>query len=246
MERLTDYEQTRYNRQMLIAGWGKEGQIRLKRSSVFIAGAGGLGSTVSIYLAIAGVGEITICDADTVELSNLNRQILHTDTRIGELKAVSAGKTLKELNPIINVVNCSDHLAENNMERIVGKPDIVVDCLDNFETRFLLNNYCIKHGIPFVHGGVRGMIGQVAFLCPPETPCLRCILSEASPKEIFPVVGATPGLIGCIQAMEVLKYVTRVGTTLKGRLLVFDGEDMTFTTIEIKRARGCPDCESLG
>lgn len=242
MEKLTDYEQTRYNRQMLIAGWGEEGQVKLKRSSVFIAGAGGLGSPVSIYLAVAGVGEIKICDADRVELSNLNRQILHSDARIGELKAVSAGRALGELNPTISVVTCSDYLDESNVEQIVGRPDIVVDCLDNYETRYLLNAYCAGNGIPFVHGAISGLIGQVTFLHPPETPCLRCIFPAAPPKEVFPVVGVTPGLIGCIQAMEALKFLTGVGTTLKEKLLIFDGEEMAFAHVSVERSPSCPDC----
>jgi adenylyltransferase/sulfurtransferase len=246
MEKLTDYEKTRYDRQMLIKGWGEGGQIKLKSSRVFVAGAGGLGSPVSIYLAIAGVGEIRICDADTIELSNLNRQILHTDARIGELKAVSGDKTLGELNPTINILTYSDYLDGNSVARMVGQPDVVVDCLDNFETRYLLNAYCIEHKIPFVHGAVWGMIGQVTFLRPPETPCLRCLFPEAPPKEVFPVVGVTPGVIGCLQAMEVLKSLTGVGTTLKGKLLFFDGEEMTFNTVNVKRTPSCPDCGSEG
>jgi molybdopterin/thiamine biosynthesis adenylyltransferase len=245
METLTDYERTRYSRQMLVAGWGEEGQKRLKRSRVFIAGAGGLGSPVSIYLVVAGVGEIKICDADTIELSNLNRQILHTDARIGELKATSAAKTLGQLNPTTSIVTYADYLDERNVERIVGQPDIIVDCLDNFETRYLLNAYCLENKVPFVHGAVRGMMGQVTFLSPPETPCLRCIFPEPVPKEIFPVVGVTPGVIGSIQAMEVLKFLTAVGVMLKGRLIFFDGEDMTFTVVETVRATSCPDCGSL-
>jgi adenylyltransferase/sulfurtransferase len=241
---LTDYDKTRYDRQMMIEGWGEEGQAKLKASSAFIAGAGGLGSPVSIYLAIAGVGELRICDADRPELSNLNRQILHTDERIGELKAVSAEKTLRGLNPAIKIVPYSDYLDESSVDRIVGEPDIVVDCLDNFETRYLLNSYCIEHNIPFVHGAVWGMIGQVTFLRSPETPCLRCLVPEPPPKELFPVVGVTPGIIGCIQAMEVLKFLTGVGTPLKGRLLVFDGEEMTFNSVNVKRAPSCQECGS--
>jgi len=242
---LTDYDKTRYHRQMMISGWGEKGQAKLKASSVFIAGAGGLGSPVSIYLAIAGVGELRICDADRPELSNLNRQILHTDERIGELKAVSAEKTLRELNPTVRIVAYSDYLDENSVERIVGKPDIIVDCLDNFETRYLLNRYCIKNNIPFVHGAIWGMIGQVTFLHPPETPCLRCLVPEPPPKELFPVVGVTPGIIGCIQAMEVLKFLTGVGTPLKGRLLFLDGEEMVFNSANVKRMSSCPECGSI-
>jgi molybdopterin/thiamine biosynthesis adenylyltransferase len=242
MEQLTNNEKIRYSRQMLMEGWGEQGQGKLKRSRVFIAGAGGLGSAVSTYLAIAGVGDIKICDADTIELSNLNRQILHTDIRIGTSKAVSARKALKDSNPNIQVECSSDYLSENNVEQIVGNPDIILDCLDNFKTRYLLNRYCLKHNIPFVHAGVHGMGGQVTFLHPPETPCLRCVFPEAPSIETVPVVGATPGLVGCIQALEVLKYITGVGTVLKGRLLVIDGQDMIFTPIKIERAQACPDC----
>jgi adenylyltransferase/sulfurtransferase len=227
---------------MLITGWGEAGQLVLKRSSVFVAGAGGLGSPVAMYLAAAGVGEIKLCDADTVELSNLNRQILHSDARIGELKAVSAGRTLKELNPTLNIVPCTDYLDAHNVEQIVGKPDVVVDCLDNYETRYLLNAYCVKYKIPFVHGAVSGMTGQVTFVQTPDTPCLRCIFPSAPPKSVFPVVGATPGFVGCIQALEALKFLTGVGTTLRGKLGIFDGEDMTFMLIDVERAPNCPDC----
>jgi len=246
MRNLTKADTVRYHRQMLMEGWGEAGQEKLKSSRVFVAGAGGLGSPVSIYLAVAGVGEIRICDADRVELSNLNRQILHTDARISALKAESAGQTLGELNPTIKVVTCSDYLDESNIEWVVGQPDIVVDCLDNFETRYVLNSYCVKHKVPFIHGAIWGMLGQVTYLAPPETPCLRCIFPEPPPKEVFPVVGATPGVIGCLQAMEALKTLTGIGTTLKERLLVFNGEDMEFESVSVKRMPSCPECGSPG
>ena len=246
MVQLTDAERTRYDRQMLIEGWGEGAQTKLKGARVFVAGAGGLGGPVSIYLAVAGVGQITICDADRVELSNLNRQILHPEARIGGLKAVSAGQTLRALNPAIEVLICTDYIDADNVAAIVGQPDVVVDCLDNFETRYLLNTYCLQHRIPFVHGAVRGLLGQVTFLSPPETPCLRCIFPEAPPKEVFPVLGATPGVIGCIQAMEVVKHLVGAGRTLKGRLLIFEGEEMAFTEIEAGRLPSCPDCGTTG
>jgi len=245
MQPLTEYELTRYHRQMLIPGWGPEGQARLKASSAFIAGAGGLGSPVAIYLAVAGIGEIRICDADVIELSNLNRQILHTDRRIGQPKALSARMTLRELNPTVYIVPYCDRLDETNAGRIIGKPDIVIDCLDNFETRYLLNTYCIQNRIPLIHGAIWGLTGQVTFLYPPETPCLRCLAPAPPPQETFPVVGVTPGLIGCIQAMEALKFLIGIGTNLKGTLLVFDWEDMTFSSLHVKRMPSCPDCGGL-
>ena len=245
METLTDYDRTRYDRQMLIHGWGEEGQTRLKASRVFIAGAGGLGSPASIYLAVAGVGEMRLCDVDKVELSNLNRQILHTEKRVGERKSASAEKTLRDLNPTIDIVAYSDYINENSIDRVVGQPDIIVDCLDNFETRYLLNTYCIQNKIPLVHGAIWGMMGQVTFVYPGVTPCLQCLFPEPPPKEIFPVLGATPGIIGCVQAMEALKYLTGVGTNLKERLLIFDGEEMGFNSVNVKRSPSCPECGGL-
>ena len=242
MSTVSSYERARYDRQIRIPGWGEEGQRRLKRSSVFIAGAGGLGSPASIYLAVAGVGRICICDADLVELSNLNRQILHTDKRLGQPKATSAGDSLTELNPSIDVVTYNDFISQDNIERIVGSPDVVVDCLDNFETRYLLNAYCVRSKLPLVYGAIQGMVGQATFLQPPETACLRCVFPEAPPKEVFPVVGTTPGVIGSIQAMEVVKFLAQMGTTLKGRLLLFDGLDMSFRTVKLRRDPSCPDC----
>jgi adenylyltransferase/sulfurtransferase len=242
MVELTEYEKTRYDRQMMISGWGEEGQTKLKASRVFIAGAGGLGSPVSIYLAVAGVGELRICDADRLEHSNLNRQILHSDERVGELKSVSAQKTLRIHNPKLNVVAFSDYIDEDSIERLAGKPDIIVDCLDNFETRYVLNAYCVANNIPLVHGAIWGMTGQVTFLHPPHTPCIMCLVPEPPPQETFPVVGVTPGVIGCIQAMETLKFLTGTGTTLQGRTLLFDGEEMIFHSVIVRRLPSCPEC----
>jgi adenylyltransferase/sulfurtransferase len=246
MDELTEEEQTRYARQMLIPGWGKAGQLRLKGASAFVAGAGGLGSPVAIYLAVAGVGEIRICDADVVELSNLNRQVLHPETRIAEPKAASAAESLKALNSDIEIIPCADYVDASNVAKVVGQPDLVVDCLDNYDTRYLLNDYCLERGIPFVHGAIEGLMGQVTFLLPPETPCLRCIFPEAPPPRLFPVLGATPGVIGTIQAMESLKHLAGIGATLKNRLLIFEGEEMIFTTIRVERSPACPACSGLG
>lgn len=235
----------RYNRQMLLPGWGREGQEKVKKSRVFVAGAGGLGSPAAMYLAAAGVGEIRICDADRVELSNLNRQILHSDERLGEAKAVSAGKTLRALNPSITITTFAEYLGASSVERIIGDVDVIVDCLDNYETRYLLNDYSIAHHIPLVHGAIWGLMGQLTFLHPPETPCLKCFIPTPPPKETFPVIGATPGVIGCLQAIEVLKHLTGVGENLKGRLLIFDGEVMSLDSLTIRRVEACPACGHL-
>ena len=194
---------------------------------------------------MAGVGRVRLCDADRIELSNLNRQFLHPDDRLGQLKAASAEQTLQALNPAINVTAYPDYLDERNVASMVSGSDIVVDCLDNYETRYLLNRYCLEHDIPFVHGAIWGLSGQVSFLHPPETPCLRCLAPVPPPKEKFPAVGATSGLIGSIQAMEVLKHLTGIGETLKGTLLLFDGEEMSFMPVAVKPAFACPDCSPL-
>lgn len=242
MAGLSEDEKTRYDRQMLIDGWGETGQQRLKSSTVFVAGAGGLGSPVSIYLAVAGVGKIIICDADVVELSNLNRQILHPEGRLGLQKADSAEQSLRTLNSTVEIVTHAAYIDEVNIEGILAKPNLIMDCLDNFETRYLLNRYAIQNDIPMVHGAVWGMMGQLSFIHPPETPCLRCIFPKAPPKEVFPVVGAAPGAIGCMQAMEALKYLTGAGTNLKGKLLIFEGEDMSTTSLDVHRVPACPEC----
>ncbi len=242
MVTLTNEDKTRYNRQMMLSGWGETGQARLKAATAFIAGAGGLGSPVAIYLAVAGVGHIKLCDADRLELSNLNRQVLHPQARVDRLKAESAAETLQALNPAIEVVAQAKYLDEHNINQLVARPDIIVDCLDNYETRYLLNDYSIRHGIPLVHGAVWGLSGQLSFLHPPHTPCLKCIVPEPPPKEIFPVLGATPGVVGTIQAMEALKYLAGVGTTLQGRLLLFEGEEMEFMPVQVERRPGCPAC----
>ncbi len=242
MSSLSDYDRTRYHRQMLLRDWSEAGQLKVKAARVFIAGAGGLGSPVAIYLAVAGVGEIRICDLDTIELSNLNRQILHPDARLGQSKALSAAKTLTALNPAINVIPFAEYLDETNLDRIAGRPDIIVDCLDNYETRYLLNRYCLRRHIPLVHGAIWGWSGQLSFLQPPQTPCLRCLVPQPPPQETFPVVGATAGLVGSLQALETLKYLTGVGELLKNKLLLFDGEEMFWTEVKVERKPDCPDC----
>lgn len=216
-----------------------------KSASVFIAGAGGLGSPVSCYLAVASVGEVRIWDADWVELSNLSRQILHIGARIGERKAVSAEKTLRALTPSIRVIAHPDRLDVDTVAQLVGHAEIAVDCLDNYEARFVLNRYCLEQGIHLVHGAVSGREGQITFLHPPESPCLRCSIPEALPPAPVPVVGAMPGLVGYMQAIEVLKYLTGIGHLLKGRLLIGEGAEMCFDSISVKRRPSCPDCSTL-
>jgi adenylyltransferase/sulfurtransferase len=239
---LTDEERERYHRQIIFSGWGEEGQKKIKQATVFIAGAGGLGSPVAIYLAAAGVGRLRICDFGEPELSNLNRQVLHTDKDIGKNKALSAKEILAEINPHVIVENLSDKIERENIAQLTGDSQIIVDCMDNFPTRHILNEHAVKMGIPFVHAGVSGMSGQLTFIHTPETPCLYCTFPGSPPSELFPIVGATAGVIGTLEALEVLKYLTGKGSLLKNRMLFWDGELMNFHEIALQKDTNCDIC----
>ena len=239
---LSPEERQRYTRQMMIPNWGEEAQRRLKASQVFIAGAGGLGSPVSFNLAVAGIGRISICDFDSPELSNLNRQFLHDDSRIGVNKAESAKRTLTRLNPHVRIDAITEKIDEANVDRLVGDSNLILDCMDNYPTRFTLNASAVRKGIPLVHGSIWGFEARVTFLHSPATPCLACIFKAAPPKEVFPVLGATPGITGTIQAMEAIKYLAGVGSLLKGRLLCCDFLEMKFFEVKVRKDPSCPVC----
>ncbi len=226
----------------MITGLGLEGQKKLKSSKVLLAGAGGLGCPIAMYLTVAGVGTLKILDKDKVELSNLNRQVLHWDEDIGKPKAESIQDKLRRMNPDVQIEAKCIEINESNFLDLIEGADIIVDAMDNFPTRYLLNEAAIHLNIPLVHGGIWGLEGRVTTIIPHETACLRCIVPEAPPSETFPVVGVSPGLIGLIQATETIKYLTGIGQTLKNRLLIYDGELMTFTEIEISMRRDCPVC----
>ncbi len=242
MPTLSQTDRARYHRQMLLPNWGEAAQERLKGSRALIAGLGGLGSPAALYLAAAGVGELRLCDSDLVELSNLNRQVLHGESRLGMNKADSAAATLGEFNRDVTIVPFAERLTEDNLERFAAGVDIILDCLDNYETRYLLNRFCLRRGIPLVHAAIWGFSGQLAFLQPPETPCLRCLVPQPPAQEEFPAVGAAVGMIGCLQALEALKYLTGSGTNIKNKLLFFDGEEACIHLIDVRRNPQCPDC----
>jgi molybdopterin/thiamine biosynthesis adenylyltransferase len=225
--------------------FGDEGQERLKKAHIFIAGAGGLGSPVSLYLAVAGIGTITIVDMDEVDQSNLNRQILHFDRDIGRKKTASAEEKLKEINPDITVNAVDMEIEETNAANLVGKADGIVDALDNYPTRYILNDVAIAKKIPLFHGGIRGFYGQVTTIIPGKTPCLKCIFPKAPPKEVFPVVGVTPGFIGVLQANEVIKYLLGSGLLLTGRLFIWDGMQAHADEICVERNPACVACGSV-
>ena len=236
-------ELERYKRQMML--FGEEGQERLKKAHIFIAGAGGLGSPVSIYLAVAGVGTITIVDMDVVDLTNLNRQILHFDRDIGKKKTASAEEKLQALNPDIKINAIDVRIEESNALKLIGKADGIVDAMDNYPTRYLLNDIAIAKEIPFFHGGIRGFYGQVTTIIPGKTPCLKCIFPKAPPKEVFPVVGVTPGIIGTIQANEVIKYLIGSGELLTNRLFIWDGMQSHAEEICVERNPVCEACSGM-
>lgn len=240
--KLTELEQTKYNRQMILDYWKEDKQRKLKKAKVFVVGAGGLGSSASIYLAAAGVGTIKICDFDLLDLSNLNRQILHIEDNIGVNKAISAKHHLQQFNKLINVEAIDKKITAKNALDLIENSDIIVDCVDNYKTRFILNEIAIEKGIPIVHGAIWGFCGQLTLIHSPETPCLRCIMTEVPFKEITPVLGATAGVIGTLQAMEAIKYLTGIGETLRAKLLLFDGEYMTFQKLNVNKNSDCPVC----
>jgi len=242
---LTAAELERYNRQIMIRGFGEEGQERLKRARVFIAGGGGLASPSSIYLAAAGVGMIRIVDHDKIELSNLNRQVLHWDEDIGKKKVDSAAEKLKRLNLRVKVEAIEEMITEVNISQLVDGFDLIVDAMDNLPARYLLNKVAIERNIPFFHGAVHGFEGRAMTIIPGETACLRCVYRGAIIEGKFPVIGVTPGVIGCIQATEVIKYIVGIGQLLTNRLLIYDGLNMKFTEFSVKRDPNCEHCGDL-
>jgi adenylyltransferase/sulfurtransferase len=237
---LSERERERYNRQMLL--FGDAGQERLKKAHIFIAGAGGLGSPIALYLAVAGIGTLTVVDNDVVDQSNLNRQILHYDRDIGRKKTASAAEKLSEANPDITVKVIDATIDASNAGALIGNADGIVDAMDNYPARYILNDVAITKDIPLFHGGIRGFYGQATTIIPHKTACLRCIFPHAPPQEVVPVVGVTPGLIGMIQATEVLKYLLNDGELLTNRLFIWDGMQVHTEEIALERDPRCAAC----
>jgi molybdopterin/thiamine biosynthesis adenylyltransferase len=214
-----------------------------------LIGAGGLGSPASLYLAAAGVGTLGIVDDDTVDATNLQRQIVHSTDRLGESKAESAKQTIEALNPDVQVKTYRERLTSENADRILGEGwDVIVDGADNFPTRYLLNDASVWHGIPVVHGSIYRFEGQVTVFKPLEGPCYRCLFPQPPPPELAPscaeggVLGVLPGVIGSIQATEALKLALGIGEPLVGRLLLFDALATSFTEVSLRRDPACPVC----
>jgi adenylyltransferase/sulfurtransferase len=224
---------------------GPEGQEKLKRSKVIIAGAGGLGSPIAIYLTVAGIGTIRLIDHDHVALSNLNRQVLYGEEDIGKKKVDSAKTKLGKLNPSVEIEAMAETIREDNVSRLIEGWDVIVDAMDNLPTRYILNRCAVERKIPFFHGAVSGFEGRAMTIVPGETACLRCLYRGDVPQEKFPVVGVTPAVIGVIQATEVIKYLLGIGKLLTNRLLIYDGLNVTFSEFIINKNPECDHCGSM-
>jgi molybdopterin/thiamine biosynthesis adenylyltransferase/rhodanese-related sulfurtransferase len=246
---LSPEQRTRYSRHLLIPEVGEDGQQRLLDARVLLIGAGGLGSPASLYLAAAGVGTLGIVDADVVDESNLQRQIVHATDRLGEPKVLSAKRTIEALNPDVRVVPFQERLTSENVDRILAEGwDVIVDGADNFPTRYLVNDASVWHDIPVVHGSIFRFEGQVTVFSPGVGPCYRCLFPQPPPPELAPscaeggVLGVLPGIIGSIQANETLKLILDRGDSLAGRLLLFDALGTTLDEVTVRRDPDCPVC----
>lgn len=245
---MSDAQAKRYSRHILIPEVGEQGQFKLLDSRVLLIGAGGLGSPAAYYLAAAGVGTLGIIDADVVDDSNLQRQILHNTERIGQYKAESARKTLTALNPDVNVITYIERLDEENVHRIIADYDVIVDGTDNFPTRYLLNDAAILANKPVVHGSVFRFEGQLTIFKPYDGPCYRCLYPEPPPPALAPscaeagVLGVLPGIIGLLQATETIKLLLNLGDPLVGRLMTYDALAGEFNELRLYRDPNCPAC----
>jgi len=246
----TEDQLHRYSRHILLKEIGVEGQLKLNNAKVLVVGAGGLGSPVALYLAAAGVGNIGIVDDDVVELSNLQRQIIHTTRGIGRNKVESAAEAITALNPEVTVQLHKCRLCADNVMDIIRQYDFIVDGSDNFAAKFLVNDACIIARIPFSHGGVLRFAGQAMTVIPGESACYRCVFRQPPPEDAVSscseagILGAIAGILGTIQAAEVLKFITGTGKLLTNTLLTFDALPMDFRKIPLSRQESCPVCGS--
>ncbi len=236
-----------YSRQTILKELGEKGQQQLAKSKVAVVGAGGLGTVSSLYLALAGVGHIRLIDQDTIETHNLHRQILYNAEDLHYPKTEVAAKKLEKLNPLVKAEAIPENVNASNVMGLLDGVDCVVDGLDNMVTRYLVNRACVKLKIPYVFGAAIGIEGNLSVFAPPETGCLECLMPNLSDADLLTcntrgVLGATTGIIGSLQAMETIKLLAGIGSTLKGKLLVCDFSDMDFTSIDISKSTRCPVC----
>jgi molybdopterin/thiamine biosynthesis adenylyltransferase/rhodanese-related sulfurtransferase len=245
---LSAEQRDRYSRHLLIPEIGVEGQQKLLDAKVLLLGAGGLGSPTALYLAAAGVGTLGIVDDDVVDLSNLQRQVIHNSERIGVPKVDSAEESIRELNPDVNVVKYRTRIDASNIMEIIAGYDVIVDGVDNFPTRYLLNDASVRLQIPVVSASILGFDGQLSVFKPYEGPCYRCLFREPPPAELAPscgangVLGVLPGTMGLLQATEVVKLILGIGDPAIGRLLLYDALGATLTEVKVHRDPECPIC----
>jgi len=245
---LSHEEIHRYSRHLLIPDVGLEGQKKLKATSILVIGTGGLGSPAALYLAAAGVGRIGLVDYDVVEFSNLQRQIIHGESHLGDLKVESAKDRLKDINSEIQVDIYNETITSDNAFEIAEPYDLIIDCTDNYPTRYLVNDLCVLTGKPNVYGSIFRFDGQASVFFAEQGPCYRCLFPEPPPPGLVPscaeggVLGVLPGTIGSIQATEALKLILGIGDSLIGRLLLFDALDMSFFTVKLKKNPNCKIC----
>ena len=254
---LTDAQRDRYSRHILLPEVGEAGQAKLLKAKVLLIGAGGLGAPSSLYLAAAGIGTLGLVDADTVDASNLQRQVIHATSRVGMSKVDSAEKVIKDLNPDVKVVGYKERVDSSNVERIFSDWDVIVDGTDNFPTRYLVNDASVFMGKPVVHGSIFRFDGQLTSFVPPSAakklglepgPCYRCLYPEPPPPHLAPscqeagVLGILPGVVGVLQATEAVKLVLGIGEPLIGRLLTYDSLKMKFRELKLRRNPECPVC----
>jgi len=245
---LSHDEILRYSRHLIMPEVGMEGQLKLKRAKVLCIGAGGLGSPLTLYLAAAGVGRLGIVDFDVVDVTNLQRQVIHGTADVGKPKLASAQASVREINPNVEVVGFETRLTSQNALQILQDFDIVVDGTDNFPTRYLVNDACVLLGKPNVYGSIFRFEGQASVFYAREGPCYRCLYPEPPPPGLVPscaeggVLGVLPGIVGCIQAMETIKLIIGQGRTLVGRLLVFDALGVKFRELKLQKNPDCPIC----
>lgn len=246
--KLSEEQITRYSRHILLKEVGGKGQKKLLEGRVLIIGAGGLGSPIALYLAAAGVGTIGIADADEVDLSNLQRQVIHTTPDVGKAKVLSAKETMLAINPELTVNTYQTWVSAENIAGLIADYDFVIDGTDNFAAKFLINDACVLAGKPYSHGGILQFDGQTMTVKPGESPCYRCIFPEPPPKDVIPtcsragVIGVLPGVLGTLQATEAIKYLLGAGDLLTGRLLTYNALRMRFREIPVKKSAKCPIC----